>query len=166
MICSSVLLSCSCTWIAKLICHRLDNLDCYLLSCYFVLSCTWIAKLLICYAPGCIDVHQQMCMMSASCLQFCFCTCLGQRSSGVVISGFRGTRRVSGTRRVRGWVRFFTRNRFRGGFGFYFRVSGAGPRTLDPPRTRPVAIFKWCRAVTVQVHRIDHCCIFQVQKTV
>jgi hypothetical protein len=59
--------------------------------------------------------------------------------------GFRVTRWVSGPRRVRGRGQVFTRDRIRVGFGLCWRVSGAGSRTLDPTRTRPVAISRYVK---------------------
>jgi hypothetical protein len=57
------------------------------------------------------------------------------------ILGFWGTRRVSGTRRIRGQGQILTRNGVRGGFRLSCRVSGPGPRALDLSRTQLVAIF-------------------------
>lgn len=44
-----------------------------------------------------------------------------------------------GSPRVRVWVSVFTRIIFRVRVGFLIRVSGAGPRTIHPTRTCPVA---------------------------
>jgi hypothetical protein len=67
-------------------------------------------------------------------------TAEGRRRRGGEGLGFRGTRRVSGTRGFRGRGSNSTRMGFRVRGGFTVRVSGAGPRTLHPTPTRPVAI--------------------------
>jgi hypothetical protein len=54
--------------------------------------------------------------------------------------GFRGPRRVPGTRGFRGRGDISTRMGFRVRGGFTVRVSGVGPRKLHPTPTRPVAI--------------------------
>ena len=99
--------------------------------------CKWLDALTIFYTMYVVHVVYHNCYLHV--LHVFNCNILG----------FRLIRRVSGIRgfRFRGWI--FTRNDFRGGFGFQVRVSVLGAQTLHPIRTRPVAIFKCNRFCTI-----------------